>query len=92
MVYGLETVTVTKKQVEEREATEMKILRFAMRVARKDKVKNEYIRGIVKVEQLGIVVVVVVVVVWRGIHSRSDTNRKVYPFTTPGCCTAWIRY
>ena len=49
MVYGLETVAITKKQVEE-----MKILRFAMGVTRKDKIRNEYIRGTVKVEQLGI--------------------------------------
>ena len=38
MVYGLETVAVTKKQVEEMEVTEMKMLRFAMRVTRKDKI------------------------------------------------------
>ena len=30
MVYGLETVAVTKKQVEEMEVAEMKMLRFAM--------------------------------------------------------------
>ena len=53
MVYGLETVAVTKKQVEEMEVAEMKMLRFAMRVTRKDKIRNEYIRGTVKVEQLG---------------------------------------
>ena len=53
MVYGLETVVITKKQVEEIEVTEMKMLRFAMGVTRKDKIKNEYIRGTVKVEWLG---------------------------------------
>ena len=31
---------------------EMKMLRFAMRVTRKDKIRNEYIRGTVKVERL----------------------------------------
>ena len=30
-----------------------KMLRFAMRVTRKNKIRNEYIRGTVKVEQLG---------------------------------------
>ena len=30
------------------------MLRFAMGVTRKDKIRNEYIRGTVKVEQLGI--------------------------------------
>ena len=53
MVYGLETVAVTKKQVEEMEVAEMKMLRFAIGVMRKDKIRNEYIRGTVKVEQLG---------------------------------------
>ena len=54
MVYGPETVSVTKKQVEKMEVAEMKMLRFAMGVMRKDKIKNEFIRGTVKVEQLGI--------------------------------------
>ena len=48
MVYGLEMVAVTKKQVEE-----MKMLRFAMEVTRKDKIRNEHIRSTVKVERLG---------------------------------------
>ena len=39
MVYGLETVAVTKKQVEEMEVAEMKTLKFAMGVI-KDKIKN----------------------------------------------------
>ena len=53
IVYGLETVAVTKKQVEEMEVAEMKMLRFAMGVTRKDKIRNKYIRGTVKVEWLG---------------------------------------
>ena len=53
MVYGLEIVAITKKQVEEMEVAEMKMLRFAMRVTRKDKIRNEHIRSTVKVEQLG---------------------------------------
>ena len=53
MLYGLETVAVTKKQVEEMEVAEMKMLRFAMGVTRKDKIRNEYIRSTVKVERLG---------------------------------------
>ena len=40
MVYGLETMAVTKKQVEEMEVAEIKMLRFAMGVTRKDKIKN----------------------------------------------------
>ena len=53
MMSGLETVAVTKKQVEEIEIVEMKILRFAMGVTRKDKIRNEYIRSTIKVERLG---------------------------------------
>ena len=49
MVYGLERVAVTKKKVEEMEVAEIKMLRFAMGVTRKDKI----IRGTVKIEQLG---------------------------------------
>ena len=54
MVYGLETVAVTKKQVKEMEVAEMKMLRFAMRLMKKDKIRNVYIRSTVKVERLGI--------------------------------------
>ena len=49
MVYGLETVAVTKKQMKEMEVAETKMLRFAMGVTRKDK----YIRSTVKVEPSG---------------------------------------
>ena len=38
MVYGLEMVAVTKKQIEEMEVAEMKMLRFAMGVTRKEKI------------------------------------------------------
>ena len=41
MVYGIETVAVRKKQLEEMEVAEMKMLRFAMRVTRKDIIRNE---------------------------------------------------
>ena len=53
MVYGLETVAVKKKQLKEMEVAEMKMLRFAMGVTRKDKIRNEHIRSTVKVERLG---------------------------------------
>ena len=54
MVYGLETAAVTKKQLEEMEVVEKKMLRFAMGVMRKDKIRNENIRSTVKIELLGI--------------------------------------
>ena len=54
MVYGLETVAVTKKQVEEMEVAEMKMLSdYGMGVTKKVKIRNEHIRSTVKVEQLG---------------------------------------
>ena len=53
MMYGLETVAVTKKQVEKMEVAEMKMLRFAMGVTRKDKIRNKHIRSTVEVERLG---------------------------------------
>ena len=40
MVYGLETVVVRKKQVEEMEVAEMKMLRFAMEGTRKGKIRK----------------------------------------------------
>ena len=40
MAYGLETVAVTKKQVEEMEVAEMKMLRFAMGVTRKERLET----------------------------------------------------
>ena len=52
MVHGLETVAVKKKQLEEMEVAEIKMLRFAMGVTTKDKIRNEYIRHAVKVELL----------------------------------------
>ena len=53
MVYRLEAVAVTKKQVKEMEVAEIKTLRFAVAVTRKGKIRNEYMKGNVKVERLG---------------------------------------
>ena len=53
MVYGLETVAVTKKQVKEMEVAEINMLTFAMGVTKKDKIRKEYIRSTNKVERLG---------------------------------------
>ena len=50
MVHGLGTMAVTKKQVEEMEVREIRRLRFSLGVMKKDKIRNEYIRGTVKVE------------------------------------------
>lgn len=48
MLYGLETVTVTKRQEAE---LELKMLRFVMGETRVDKIRNEYIRGTALVGQ-----------------------------------------
>ena len=39
--------------VEEMKVAEMKMLRFAMGVVRKEKTRTDYIRGTIKVKQLG---------------------------------------
>ena len=44
MLYGLETVALTKTQEAEMEVAELKMLRFSLGVTRMDKIRNEYIR------------------------------------------------
>lgn len=53
MLYGLEAVALTKKQEAELEVAEMKMLRFSLGTTRKDKIRNEYIRGTAHVEKFG---------------------------------------
>ncbi len=49
MVYGLETVVLTKRQVTEMEGAELKMLLFSLGVTRMDHIRNEYIRGTAQV-------------------------------------------
>ena len=49
MVFGLETVALTKIQEAEMEVAELKMLRFSLRVTKMDTIRNEYIRGAVQV-------------------------------------------
>ena len=44
MLYGIETVGLSKAQEKEIEVTEMRMLRFVMGVTRKDKIRNAFIR------------------------------------------------
>ena len=44
MLYGFETVALTKRQEAEMEVAELKILRFSLGVTGMDKIRNEYIR------------------------------------------------
>ncbi|KAK3568271.1 hypothetical protein QTP86_002776 [Hemibagrus guttatus] len=53
MLYGLETVSLKKRQESELEVAELKMLRFSLGVTRLDRVRNEYIRGTAHVGRLG---------------------------------------
>ena len=53
MLYGLETVALTKRQEAEMEVAELKMLRFSLGATRMDKIRNEYIRGTAQVGRFG---------------------------------------
>ena len=53
MLYGLETVALTKRQEAEIEVAELKMLRFSLGVTRKDKTRNGYTRGTARRERFG---------------------------------------
>ncbi|KAK3526951.1 hypothetical protein QTP86_005760 [Hemibagrus guttatus] len=54
MLYGLETVSLRKRQESELEVAELKMLRFSLGVTRLDRIRNEYIRGTAHVGRLGV--------------------------------------
>ena len=51
MLYGAETWATTKRQEKRIEVTEMRMLRWMGGVTRKDKIRNEHIRGTTRVAQ-----------------------------------------
>ena len=53
MLYGMETVTVTEKKMGKMEVAELKMVRWALGVTIKDKIRNEYVRGNAKIAKLG---------------------------------------
>ena len=53
MLYGMETVAGTKRQMGKMEVAELKMVRWALGVTRKDKIRNEYVRGTAKIAKLG---------------------------------------
>ena len=53
MLYGMATVAVTERQVEKMEVAELKMVKWAMAVTRKDKIRNEYVKGAAKTAKLG---------------------------------------
>ena len=53
MLYGMETVAVTERQMGKMELAQLKMVRWALEVTRKDKIRNEYVRGTAKIAKLG---------------------------------------
>ncbi|KAF7711788.1 hypothetical protein HF521_000799, partial [Silurus meridionalis] len=53
MLYGLETVALSKRQEAELEVAELKMLRFSLGVTRMDRIRNLFIRGTVHVRRFG---------------------------------------
>ena len=53
MLYGMKTVAMTERQVGKMEAAELKMLRWALGVTRKDKIRNQYVRETEKIAKLG---------------------------------------
>ena len=53
MLYGMETVAVTERQMGKMEVAELKMVRWVLVVTRKDKIRNEYVKGTAKIAKLG---------------------------------------
>ena len=53
MLYGMETVAVTERQVGKMEVAELKMVRRARGVTRKNNIRNKYIRGTANIGKLG---------------------------------------
>ena len=53
MLYGMETVVVNAKLEKKMEAAELKIVRWALGVTLKDRVRNKYIWGTAKIRRVG---------------------------------------
>ena len=53
MLFGLERVSLRKRQEAEMEVAEMKMLRFSLGVTRMDRIRNGYIRGTAHVRGFG---------------------------------------
>ena len=54
MTYGLETMSLTKRQEKDLEVAEMKMLRWSMGWTRKDRVRNTKIRSLTNVEEMSV--------------------------------------
>ena len=49
MLYGMEILEVTERQVGKMEVAELKMVIWVLGVTRKDKIRNEYVRGTAKI-------------------------------------------
>ena len=52
VLYGMETVAVTERMVKKMEVAELKMVRWALGVTLKNKVRNEYIWGMAKIRRI----------------------------------------
>ena len=53
MLYDMETVAVTERQVGKMEVAELKMVRWTLGVTRKNRIRNEYVRGTAKIAKPG---------------------------------------
>ena len=53
MLYEMETVAGTERQMGKMEVAELQMVRWALGVTRKDKIRKEYVRGTAKIAKLG---------------------------------------
>ena len=87
MLYGLETVVLTKRQEAEMEVAELKMLRFSIGVTIIDKIRNGYIRGTAQVGRFGEKTREATRVRWYGHVRRKDDGyigRRMLRMELPG--------
>ena len=53
VLYGMEMMAVTERQVGKMKVAVLKMVRWALGATRKDKIRNEYVRGTAKIAKLG---------------------------------------
>ena len=53
MLYGMETVAVTNRQVGKMEVAKLKMVKWALGVTKKDKIRNKSVSGTAKIAKLG---------------------------------------
>ena len=53
MLYEMEVIAVTERRVGKMEVAKSKMMRWALGVTRKDKIRNKYVRGTAKISKLG---------------------------------------